>query len=548
MFCLFFALTTQAGQPFDIKISGITGPALNNALARLELLKKSHPTDPNRFYQEAPAEIQKALEPYGYFKSKVETRQKGWFQVTPGPPIIIRKIDLTITGAGEKDPAFQNISHDLPIKLGQTLLTENYDKTKDQMLQAANDQGYLNATIEKKELRIDPKTSSAVIILHLASGARYYFGKIIFSDTPYSSRFLQRFIYLDENEPFSSKKLLKFQQDLSSSNYFKQVIVTPKIQEAKNFRVPTLVSLTAPKSKIYSIGAGYGTFTGPRLTLNAEWPRVGNGGQHFITQIKLSPVLSGLAAKYFIPGKNPLTDQFTLGVDAQKFLPENGRSISEKFSAGYLKNLHDWQHSLNFNYLIDHYEANNQPSEVSRLLFPSYSVSRIKTDDMIYPSQGSSVSFTLLGSNQHVLSSTSFVQSEIKGKYIFSPTSESRIIMRGDLGYTIVNDLKRLPLTLNFFAGGPRSVRGYPYSSIGPGRYLKIASVEYQHRITDNWSGALFYDAGTATDHFNSSLNRGDGLGLVYHSLIGPIQIYVARAESKPGKPLQIEFSIGPDF
>ena len=131
---------------------------------------------------------------------------------------------------------------------------------------------------------------------------------------------------------------------------------------------------------------------------------------------------------------------------------------------------------------------------------------------------------------------------------LFRSTDLSRVIIRGDLGYTVVKHLSRLPLTLNFFAGGFGSVRGYEYSSIGPGRYLETASAEFQHRIYGDFSGAVFYDAGTATNHFNDPLFRGEGVGVVYNSVIGPIQVYVGRAMSKPGKPLSVQLSIGPDF
>jgi translocation and assembly module TamA len=271
-------------------------------------------------------------------------------------------------------------------------------------------------------------------------------------------------------------------------------------------------------------------------------------GQHFTTQIKFSSVLSGLAAKYFIPGKNPLTDQYAISADAQKFSPKNGQSFSEKFSGSYLKTIHEWQHAMSLNYLIERFQVESNPSEVSRILYPSYSLSRIKVDNLINPKNGTLFNFTLQGSNEHIVSSTSFVQSEIKGKYIFSPTDLSRVIIRGDLGYTVVKHLSRLPLTLNFFAGGFGSVRGYEYSSIGPGRYLETASAEFQHRIYGDFSGAVFYDAGTATNHFNDPLFRGEGVGVVYNSVIGPIQVYVGRAMSKPGKPLSVQLSIGPDF
>ena len=111
-----------------------------------------------------------------------------------------------------------------------------------------------------------------------------------------------------------------------------------------------------------------------------------------------------------------------------------------------------------------------------------------------------------------------------------------------------MNDVQQLPLTLQYLAGGLGSIRGFNYGSIGPGRYLEIVSAEYQHRIIDKLYGAVFYDVGTATNKFNTQINRGDGLGFVYASPIGPIQVYLARAESKPWKPKSIIFNIGAEF
>lgn len=467
---------------------------------------------------------------------------------SPGSTLPITHVDLALSGPGKSDPELQKIITHFPLKSGQYFQTEAYEKAKNLLFQTANNQGYLQATLTDHQVRVNLKTNSAVIILHLNTGPRFYFGPITFSQTPFSHDFLERFLTFHQGEPFSSNTLLTFQRNLNKSHYFQQVIVMPNIQHATNNQVPVHVTLDMPKAKQYNAGLGYGTFTGPRLTLGADYRRIGDSGQHFTTQIKLSSVLSGLAFKYFIPGKNPLTDQYTLSADAQKFIPKNGESFSEKFSGSYMKTLQEWQHTISLNYLIERFQVESDPSKVSRILYPSYTLSRIKVDNMIDPRNGTTFNFTLQGANEHIISSSSFVQSDIKGKYIFSPTDLSRIIVRGDLGYTAVNDLDKLPLTLRFFAGGLNSVRGYAFSSIGPGRYLETASVEAQHRIYGDFSGAVFYDVGTATNHFNDYLYRGEGVGVIYHSIIGPVQLYVGRAMSKPGKPLSIQFSIGSDL
>jgi translocation and assembly module TamA len=317
---------------------------------------------------------------------------------------------------------------------------------------------------------------------------------------------------------------------------------------SKQNQIPIFVEATPRKSQQYKFGVGYGTFTGPRFTAESDWRRVTNTGQRFNMQLKISPVLSGLAAKYFIPGNNPLTDQYTLGANFQQFVPKNGRSFSETLSGSYVKSLSEWQYTTSLNYLRERFMINYNPWQSSNLLYPALTLSHIKSDDLLNPHFGSAVSLNVQGSSDKILSQINFIQGDFKAKYVMSPTENSRFIVRGELGYTTVQDLQKLPLTLQFFAGGPNSVRGYRFDSMGPGRYLKVGSVELQHKIIGDWSAGIFYDAGIAANQFNASPQHSRGVGIIYNSMIGPIKLYVDRADSTPGKPLRFDFNIGPEF
>lgn len=466
----------------------------------------------------------------------------------PLPPLRLTALDLEITGPGKNDSALLNWIQNYPLRPGLKFDLKEYEKTKDALFDIASEEGYLHATLEKKELRINLKNQTAAIILHLNTGPRYYFGSVTFNKTALSPDFLKRFVTIKEGEPFSSERLLTFQENLNNSRYFREVNVTPELEKAQDFKIPTLVDVVLPPAKQYTIGAGYGTFTGPRLTLGTDLRRTTETGQHLTAQLKLSQVLSGLAAKYFIPGQNPITEQYTIGANIQKFKPKNGDSFSSALSLSYIKTFDEWQRTVSLNYLSERYIAFNQPEKSSQSLYPQLSLSRIKADNLVYPMQGSALSFSAEAASKNLLSTMNFAQTEIKGKIIFNPFLQSRVILRGDLGYTVAENLQKMPLTLRFFAGGLNSVRGYAYSSIGPGRYLKTASVEYQHHLTGKWNAALFYDVGTAANQINAALSRGAGVGLIYASSIGPIELYVARAETTPGKPFRIEFNIGPDF
>lgn len=551
---------TYAKEVLTIDISGIEGDALSNVQTRLDIEQASYEgeltaADIKNFYSDAPAHIKKALEPYGYFKPEVDAKltedHSLWhaeFNIKKGPAVHIKSIAVSVIGPGQNNPAIQAFIKKFPLAAHQRLIIDHYEKAKEAFFEVVNNQGYLKAKLDKKEILINTQNNTAEIILEMNTGVQYYFGSIRYHQSAYASSFLKRFNTIQEGQPFSSLKLLQYQQELSGSRYFKNISVTPDFDQTEENKIPTNVDMTLPKSQQYNIGAGYGTFTGPRLTLGMDMRRIGDAGQHFTAQTKLSAVLSGLSAKYYIPGDNPLTDQYTLGLNIQRFKPKNGESLSESLSAAYVKQIALWRHTLSINALNDLYKQDKQRLRNSHLLYPSYNISRISADNIINPRLGSSLNFTVQGSSANLLSTTSFFQAELKGKFVFSPTTNSRVILRSDLGYTIVNDLNQLPLTLNFFAGGLNSIRGFPYDSIGPGRYLRVGSAEIQHKLIGDLSGAVFYDFGNASDHFNDGFNRGDGFGLIYTSVIGPIKLYVGRAESKKGKPMSIEFSIGPEF
>jgi len=554
-------ISAATADSVNFVVTGITGPLLDNILTKLsDQAAQEKPLTPKNIihlYRNAPLLIQQAIEPFGYFSSKVyasglhQPKRDDWeahFEVVPGAPIRIKQINITFSGPGQDDPTLHKLQKNFPIKVGEIFSSDQYEAARDLLLQTANNRGYVKSVLTEKKVFIDKENFSAVITLHLETGSQYYFGEATFNQTSFDPNFLKRFISFFPGESFSSDKLLKMQEDLNNSHYFQQVTISPQMEKAKARHIPVEIHLTLPKAKRYTFGVGYGTFTGPRATFGVDYRRVGHSGRHFSVLARVSSELSGLSGKYFIPGPNPLTDQYILGAEIQKFSPNNGESYSENLSASAVKTIHDWQHTLSLNYLIERYEVVNNPTESSLLLYPSYTLSWIHADDLINPQNAKVLNFTIKGASDKILSHTTFIQGEIKGKYIFSPIENGRVILRADLGYTVVNDLLTLPLTLRYFAGGLGSVRGYSYSSIGPGRYLETASVELQHRIYGDLSAGIFYDVGTATNHFNDRLYRGEGVGLIYNSPIGPIQVYVARAMSLPGHPARVEFSIGPDL
>lgn len=542
------------------EIRGINNLMGQNVISRLKIERKDvkrimTPAEVENFSRQSLTAVSAAVMPYGYYHasatSSIRQESDGWkitYFVSKGQPVLVKKVDIEISGAGEGNTKIQKFVKQFPLRSGDIFNSIIYSDAKDKLFDVINNQGFIKAAARESKVLVNTDNNTAVIILHLQTNERYYFGKMHFNKNDYSAEFMQRFNRFHSDEPFSSSKILEYQQDMNNSRYFKQVLVMPDFEGAENYQIPLQTSIVPVNARRYAFGIGYGTFTKFRFTAGVNFRRLTDTGHSLDAQLKLSSVLSGVAMKYFIPGRNPLTEQWVIGANYQKFVPKNGASNSWSTAFGYTKKFHHWNVAGNINYLRERYFAFNEPKRDSQLLYPNLDFSYLKTDSIVQPTYGRALNIGIQGASNNMMSSTSFLQGEVKGKILVSPFSFAHLILRGDVGYTVVHDLNDLPLSMRYFAGGMTTVRGYEDSSIGPGRFLTVASIEYRNHIAYDISGAVFYDIGTASNHFGTPLKRGAGVGLVYESIIGPIKIYAEHGINNPKHPWQYELSLGPEF
>lgn len=558
--CLFAYSDAFAKSNVSYKLVGLKGDILTNVQNRLLIMQNNTgeyltPALVHKIYLQGKNEVKLGIEPYGYFRARIESRLSHigdkWiasYYVTLGEPLRITSLAIEIKGPGRDNSAIQKFIQDFPLQVHDVFTAPAYDKAKTKMFTKARSQGYLQAYFQN-QLVVDLKAYTCRIDIHLETGPQFYFGAVSFENYPYSENFLRRFIDFRQGDVFSSSKIIKLQQAMEKSYYFKRAVITPDFEEKNPDReIPLKFNLIPPKAKRYSLGLGYGTLTGARLSAAMSLRHIGQEGHHLETEMKLSSILSGMGATYYIPGKNPLTDEWLMGANYKRFEPKSGKSNTVTLTGGFSKKSEKWNTSINLNYLVEHFTIHQYAPEKSHLLYPSWKTSYIVTDDLMSPKNAYAFNLIVQGGSKALLSTTSFGQVQARAKCIFSPVSFARILLRGELGFIDVHNLEVFPFSMRYFAGGVNSIRGFADSSIGPGKYLGIASLEYQNRIVGNLFGAVFYDAGYATNHLATPVNRGAGIGAVYDTRIGPIKLYLARAISKHTKPFSVEFSLGAEF
>jgi translocation and assembly module TamA len=558
--CCCFSATAISALTFTNKIIGLKDPALANAKSRLKISQDSLQgeltyQDIQQLFKQAPKEIQQAIEPYGYFKATVTKRlerqsQNSWiayYYVNPGPQLHITRVNIQITGPGKNNPRIRKLLSKPLIKAGNVFTVDTYEDATDHLLRTAQNQGYLKATFTTNSVLIHSQKYTCVIKLVLNTGPRYYFGHISFSKSPLADSFLRRYAPFKPGSHFSFKKLMLFQQSLSGSGYFKHVSATAH-KHNNTRKIPVHVNLQMHKNKAYKFGIGYGTNTGIRGVVGFNWRWLNRWGHSLRALVKLSKIDKNISAQYMIPGAKPSHEKYIITAGVYQLLPHRGSSFMQSIGVGYIRNYTKWQQTITLEYQHERYRFSDDESyRRARMLVPTLTFTRTDADKVVNTERGNRFSVFLRGAHTSLMSTTSFFQVDAQDKFIYTFWEDNRAVLRGELGYTAANNYD-LPLSKQFYAGGIQSVRGFGYKYLGPGRYLIVGSAEYQRRVYKQVYGAIFYDTGNAIPHFHMKLERSVGVGVVWQSPVGALQLYVARAISKKGKPFRLQFSLGPDL
>lgn len=546
-------------QKITYNITGTSDEIRKNIDERLRVISQQFPTaidnpELERILAQSEKEILLAIQPFGYFHPSISHGIKKemnnivlHFGVHLGPPVRIQTVNIHITGEGQHDQAIKKaLSKKLPIHTGKIFTSKNYNDTQALLFLVARRYGYIQANMTQHEIHINLEKNTADIYLTLDTGSRFYYGPITFLPSPYDTDFLARFVPFHETQPYSSVDVQALQETLSNSKYFSSVTVSPQAEQANSKKeVPIVIDTQAVKSQQYNFGLGYGTNTGTRTSIGMDLYRVTDTGQHLSTLLNLSTVNTSLSVKYYIPGQQPAINQYTTGFYLGQFTPDAGKAFTKKLSSGYETKLNShWDISSNLNFLTERFSIDDDPYHTTDLIYPSVYLSRLSADNAINPEKGSRI--TLEASSSAPGVEAEFLQTELSGKWIYPPSRHQFLILRGDVGTIYASDYDNtFPLSMRYFAGGYGSVRGYSYQSMGPGKYLKVASAEIQQRVVNDFFVGLFLDAGTASDNLTEPLERGIGVDFVYRTSVGPLSISVAQANTEPDKPLRIDFNFG---
>ena len=518
----------------------------------------------DRLYRDSEQVIQDALRALGYYDATM-TRSLRWdddcwyaeFNIELGDPVRLRQVDIRIDGDAASDTAFlARIAVGRPAS-GEILDHGYYGDYKASVLRAAINAGFFDADFERSEVTVDREAHAADMTMRLASGARYRFGEVTFTEDILRKRLLQGYTDIRPGEPYSSKSINELYEALNGSSYFSSVSIKTDPLDEVGKTVPVNVDLLPAKRRIYTMGGGYSTDLGPQGRLGYTDRRINDRGHQLESRLFASTIKSELSASYRWPKRDPRREWISLVAGLQH--ENTDTSEHDTFKLGALRSRSigsSWLQTHYLDYEYENYKVADEDS-TSELVVLGTNWERAIGRALSRATEGHRLSLDLRGASDAIGSDTSFVQLRARARWVHSFGERTRVLARASLGLTAKEKLTELPASVRFFAGGDHSVRGYEFESLGPvdengevigGSHLVDASLEFDYLLRDKWAMAVFVDSGDAFNDYDIEFNTGIGLGIRWYSPVGPIRLDIAHPLDNPDEDYRIHIGLGPDL
>ena len=550
----------------QVEIEGLQDPERRNVMATLSIAaarteRTIAEARVRRLHARAPGEISLALQPYGLYGPEIESDLRyqgevwiGRYVVTPGPRVIFREVDIRMTGDGVNEAPFLRLQENSPLTDGAPLSHATYEQEKARLLAAAAELGYLDARFDRHEIRVDRESLSAGIVLWFETGPQFRFGPVTFEQDVVRPELLQGRVGFRRGEPFSVSSLLELQASLGDSPYCSRVEVVPRRDLAEDLEVPVEVHLVPSRPQRYQVGVGFSTNSGPRLSFDVALRRLNRSGHRAEAEISASLIEQRISGRYLIPFAYPNTELLTFAAGYAHLDPTTSTSDVILVSTSLGRSRGAWQETFTVGFHHDAFTV-GADTGVADLLVPGAGWSLTRSNNRVFPTRGGRLRFEVQGARSGAGSSASFLRVKATGKLVRSLGPRTRVLLRAEGGATVTSQLRELPPSFRFFAGGDQSIRGYQFRSLGPtdaagnvigGRLLATASVELEQRFLERWGVAVFLDGGNAFDSLSQGFEYGVGGGVRWISPVGLVRIDVAVAVSETERPVRLHVTIGP--
>jgi len=541
---------------FSVKIDGLSEVLEENVRLHLAQWESLPAESESEIKEVLQAPIENALQALGYYQFEVEyeiNEDELTLLFQTAEPVVWNQIELKIFSNNKPvTKEFKDFLDRHPFSEGENLDHSIYERFKREVLIYGNEQGYMDATLLKNQLRVDVETQEADVVIHVELGERYRLGDIRYSGSKLSPELLAKIAEPPLQDWFSASIVGDIYNNLLNAGYFYSVAID--VEKLPPNQIKLMVNLNDLATHKVSTGIGYGTDTSARGKVRWEMPRINSRGDSVSAQIKVSTIEQEISSQYKIPWDHPKNKTIALDTGWQRKVTEDFEISKLTTGISYSRLVNDsWRYSYHIDLESDKSIQGDDEPITDTYLIPGVRWSyRNYSGSASDPINGFRFWSNLSFSAKKFGSDTNFIRLNAGLSTINTFFKLHSVLTRWELGEIKSDHFLDVPPSQRFLTGGDQSVRGYGFETISAldsnkeltgGESLLAAGIEYRYQFTENWKAAFFVDGGRSlvseqtaaadTDGLpfsndGSKFSTGAGVGLRWRSPVGYISLDLA--------------------
>ncbi|MFJ1301760.1 autotransporter assembly complex family protein [Pseudomonadota bacterium AL_CKDN230030165-1A_HGKHYDSX7] len=534
--------------------------------------------------------------------------------IKAGPQARVADIDLVFTGRiarPEYAARIQQLREQWSLKKGQPFINADWNRAKSALLDSVSAREFLLARMTASGAEVDAESGQVTLNVTIDSGPRVRLGAL---ETDGLNRvpesLIRRYVRYSEGATYNQDQLDQWQQELQSTAFFRGAFVTLRQPDGERAEAPARAD--APDREARAPGssglaaaqpAGDPNVSGGPATRRA--PVVDSDGEVTlpvdVRVVEAPPKRASVSLgvddeagvrletiyRQNVVFGQPLSMETGLGVDRLRqrayvdfTLPPDARgrrdSIGLLYDHSDIQGLDVRRYALGLTRSQERRGAGDSRVEYETrwgLLLahdhikidggdaydlPTATVTaewlRRDVDNKYDPREGNLIA---VGGGVGVTldNGEPYTRLRLRGQKWWPVGERDVLTVRGEVGRVWSNSRTRVPDDFGFRTGGPRSIRGYKFQSIGVEQNdaivgaptLAVASIEYDHYFNDRWGMGVFVDAGDAASSFGAmDIAVGYGVGARVRTPAGPLFLDVAYGQRE--RDLRLHFSLGIAF
>lgn len=427
--------------------------------------------------------------------------------------------------------------------------------------------GHPIAAIAKRDVVADHRTHLVDVTLVVAPGPEARFGTVEVTGTerldPQYARFMTG---ITPGEPYDPDKIARARTRMQDTGALASVSVVEGDTVGPDGLLPITFNVTERKRHLIGGGVSYASIDG--ATVEGYWAHrnLFGHGESLRFDAAISRIFANdfgdlsydFATTFRRPGIITPDTDMTLRLSAEREFVDTYESRTIAGRGGLEHRFNErltGSSAVNVEYAdIEDAFGDNQYLLVSLPTRFDYDA----RDDTLDPTEGLRGTFDaepftdLLGGTVALVA-----KGTLSGYYAVGGNDRLVLAARGSAGTIVGGDTEDIPATRRFYLGGGGSIRGYEYRSVGPevagdvvgGLSFVEASLELRFRVTDTIGIVPFVDFGAAYEDplpdFSEEFRVGAGVGLRYHTPLGPLRFDVAVPLNGDGDDPSFAFYVG---